>query len=96
MKVRDYIKFLMDFNMDAEVVLSTGDTFDDHEEMNISWGGPNSSDGNSKIDAEYIYINNFTTEKKEFKDLPKSEQDRIIDQFRKFLRDKRKHYKYPF
>ena len=96
MKVRDYIKFLMDFNMDAEVVLSTRDTFDDYTEMDISWGGPNSSDGNSNIDAKYIYINNFTTEKKPFKDLPKSEQDRIIDQFRKFLRDKRKHYKYPF
>ena len=24
MKVRDYIKFLMDFNMDAEIVVSTG------------------------------------------------------------------------
>ena len=96
MKVRDYIKFLMDFNMDAEVVLSTGDTFDDYTEMDISWGGPNSSDGNSKIDAKYIYINNFTTEKKPFKDLPKSKQDRIIDKFRNFLIDKRKHYKYPF
>lgn len=73
MKVRDYIKFLMDFNMDAEIVVSTGDTFDDYTEMDISWGGPNSSDENSKIDAEYIYINNFTTEKKEFKDLHKSE-----------------------
>ena len=57
MKVRDYIKFLMDFNMDAEIVVSTGDTFDDYTEMDISWGGPNSSDGNSKIDAKYIYIN---------------------------------------
>ena len=96
MKVRDYIKFLMDFNMDAEVVVSTGDTFDDYTEMDISWGGPNSSDGNSKIDAKYIYINNFTTEKKEFKDLHKSKQNRIIDKFRNFLRDKRKHYKYHF
>ena len=96
MKVRDYIKFLMDFNMDAEIVVSTGDTFDDHEEMNISWGGPNSNDGNSKIDAEYIYINNFITEKKEFKDLHKSKQDRIIDKFRKFIIDKRKHYKYHY
>ena len=60
------------FNMDAEVVVSTGDTFDDYAEMDISWGGPNSSDGNSKIDAEYIYINNFITEKKEFKYLHKS------------------------
>ena len=39
MKVRDYIKFLMDFNMDAEVVVSTGDTFDDYAEMDISWEG---------------------------------------------------------
>ena len=59
MKIRDFVKFLMDFNMDAEIVVSTGDTFDDYEEMDISWGGPHSSDENTKFDAEFIYINNF-------------------------------------
>ena len=59
MKVRDFVKFLMDFNMDADIVVSTGPTFDDYEEPNISWGGPRSSDGNTKFDAEFIYINNF-------------------------------------
>ena len=59
MKVKDFIKFLMDFNMNAEIVVSTGNTFDDHEEMNISWGGTYSSDENTKFDAEFIYINNF-------------------------------------
>ena len=59
MKVKDFIKFLMDFNMNAEIVVSTGNTFDDHEEMNISLGGTYSSDENTKFDAEFIYINNF-------------------------------------
>lgn len=65
MKVRDAVKFLLDFNMDAEIVVSTGDTFDDYEEMNISWGGPNYGDGASKKDAEYIYINNLINNKPE-------------------------------
>lgn len=63
MKVRDFIKFLMDFDMNAEIVVYTGDTFDDIEEMNISWGGPNSCDGDTKLDAEYIFIDNLIDNK---------------------------------
>ena len=59
MKVRDFIKFLMDFNMDAEIVVSTGNTFDDFEDLELSWGGPHSSDEDTKLDAEYIYIDNM-------------------------------------
>ena len=59
MKVRNFIKFLMDFDMDAEIVVSTGDTYDDIEDLNLSWRGPNSSDWNTKVNAEYIYINNL-------------------------------------
>lgn len=65
MKVRDFIKFLMDFNMDAEIVVSTGDTFDDIEDLDLGWGGPHSSDGDTKFDAEYIYIDNLTNRKSE-------------------------------
>lgn len=59
MKVRDFIKFLIDFDMDAEVVVSNGDTFDDYEEVKLSWGGPNSADGSGKKDADYIWIDNM-------------------------------------
>jgi len=65
MKVRDFVKFLIDFNMDAEIVVSTGNTFDDYEEMDISWGGPNYGDGAGKKDAEFIYIDNLEDNKKE-------------------------------
>ena len=65
MKVRDFVKFLIDFNMDAEIVVSTGNTFDDYEEMDISWGGPNYGDGADKKDAEFIYIDNLENNKKE-------------------------------
>ena len=65
MKVRNYIKFLMDFNMDADIVVSTGNTFNDYEEMNISWGGPNYGEGSDKSDAEFIYINNLIDNKVE-------------------------------
>ena len=59
MKVRDFVKFLMDFNMDAEIVVSNGSTYDEHEEMDITWGGPNYGDGAGRKDAEFIYINNM-------------------------------------
>ena len=65
MKVRNFIKFLMDFDMDAEIVVSTGNTYDDIEDLNLSWGGPNSSDGSTKVNAEYIYINNLMNIKPE-------------------------------
>lgn len=63
MKVRNFIKFLMDFDMNAEIVVSTGDTFDDYEEMDISWGGPNYGEGATKEDAEFIHINNLIDNK---------------------------------
>lgn len=59
MKVRDFIKFLMDFDMDAELVVQNGNTFDDYEELKLSWGGPNSADGSGKKDADYIWIDNM-------------------------------------
>ena len=56
MKVRNFIKFLMDFDMDAEIVVSTGNTFHDYEEMDISWGGPNYGDGAGKKRCRvYLY-----------------------------------------
>ena len=45
--------------MDAEIVVSTDNTFDDYEEMDISWGGPHYGEGAGKKDAEFIYINNL-------------------------------------
>jgi hypothetical protein len=65
MKVRNFIKFLMDFDMDAEIVVSTNNTFYDYEEMDISWGGENCGDGATKEDAEFIYINNLIDNKEE-------------------------------
>lgn len=57
MKNRDLIKKLLDFNMDAEVVVSVGDTFDDVIDIDMSWGGPNSNEGQSKDDVKFIYFN---------------------------------------
>ena len=57
MKNRDLIKKLLDFNMDAEVLVSIGDTFDDVIDIDMSWGGPNSKDGETKEDVEFIYFN---------------------------------------
>ena len=65
MKIRDFIKFLMDFNMDAEIVVTTGNNYDNYEEMDITWGGPSYRDGSNKKDAEYIYINNMICNKSE-------------------------------
>lgn len=65
MKIRDFVKFLMDFNMDAEIVVSIGPTYDDIEDLELSWGGPRSSDGNTKFAAEYIYIDNLVEYKSE-------------------------------
>ena len=65
MNVRKFINFLMDFNMDAEIVVSNGGTFNDYEEMDISWGGPNYSEDAGKKDAEFIYINNLGANRSE-------------------------------
>ena len=63
MKVRDLVKFLMDFDMDAEVCISTGDTFDDWQDLSLSWGNPDGFDGDTKRDAKYIYVNDDESEK---------------------------------
>lgn len=57
MKVRDLVKFLMDFDMNADILLSTGDTFDDVEDLDIGWGGNHCGKGADKLDATTIYIN---------------------------------------
>ena len=55
----------MDFNMDAEIVVTIGDTFDDYEDLDLGWGGPNFYDGSKKSDAEFIYIDNLINNKNE-------------------------------
>lgn len=62
MKVRDLVKFLMDFNIDAEVCISTGNTFDDWKDLSLSWGNPDACDGDTKRDAKYIYVNDWELE----------------------------------
>ena len=56
MKVKELIKKLLDSNMNAEVLVSFGDTFDDVSDFTLSWGGPNSADGNKIEDEEFVYI----------------------------------------
>lgn len=63
MKVRDLVKFLMDFNMDAELCISTGDTFYDWKDLALSWGNPNGGEGDTKKDAAFIYVNDYESEK---------------------------------
>ena len=57
MKVRELIKNLTEFDMDADVLVSTGNTFDDVSDFSLSWGGPDSGDGETKDMAKYVYIN---------------------------------------
>ena len=56
MKVRKLIKKLLDSNMDAEVLVSTRDTFDDVSDFTLSWGGPNSVDDATISDTKFVYI----------------------------------------
>lgn len=71
MKNRNLIIKLLGLNMDAEVVIPTGNTFDDTTDFNVSWGGPNSSDGELGKDVEYIYLN--PSDNVENEDLPETE-----------------------
>lgn len=57
MKVRKLIKELLNSDMDAEVLVSTGNTFDDVSDFILSWGGPNSTDGETISNAKFVYIN---------------------------------------
>lgn len=66
MKNRELIQRLLDFNMDADVLVSIGDTFDDVSDFTLSYGGPDSGDGETKTDTKNVYIN-FKTEKSEEK-----------------------------
>lgn len=60
MKVRNLVKFLIDFDMDAEFIVSTGPTFNDYEEPKISWSGSDMGDGFDKKEAKFIYIDNIS------------------------------------
>ena len=50
----------MDFDMDAEFIVSTGPTFNDYEEPKISWSGSDMGDGFDKKEAKFIYIDNIS------------------------------------
>ena len=57
MKVGNLIRELLEFNRDADILVSTGDTFDDVSDFTISYGGPDSGDGTTKAQAKNVYIN---------------------------------------
>lgn len=62
MKVRELIKKLADRNMDAEVMVSTGDTYDDVSDFCLSWGGPHSTDREKDHrNEEFVYIDFMKT-----------------------------------
>lgn len=70
MKVRELIKKLADRNMDAEVMVSTGDTYDDVSDFCLSWGGPHSTDSEKDHrDEEFVYIE-FSEDNRENAALP--------------------------
>lgn len=43
--------------MDADIHVSTGDTFDDISDFELTYGGPNSCDGETKEQTKHVYIN---------------------------------------
>ena len=59
MKVRELLGQLVKYNMDADIVVSTGDTFDDISDFDLSYGGPDSGDGETKAQTKHVYINPF-------------------------------------
>lgn len=65
MKNRDLIEKLQRLNPEANVVISTGNTFDDIEDFSLSWGGPNLGEGADGMDAEFVYINPVSTDNSE-------------------------------
>ena len=69
MKVRDLIRELIEFNMNAEVVVSTGDTFDDVSDFTLSYG-----------DAKYVYIN-FREIERMKEQMDKKEEIKIIEKY---------------
>lgn len=59
MKVRELLGQLVKYNMDADIVVSTGDTFDDVTDFDLSYGGPDSGDGETMAQTKHVYINPF-------------------------------------
>ena len=59
MKVKELLGLLVKYNMDADIVVSTGDTFDDIADFGLSYGGPDSGDGETKAQTKHVYINPF-------------------------------------
>lgn len=59
MKVRELLGQLVKYNMDADIVVSTGNTFDDITDFDLSYGGPDSGDGQTKSQTKHVYINPF-------------------------------------
>lgn len=57
MKVKKAIEQLQELNPDSELLVSTGDTFEDASDFTLSYGGPTSSDGETKTDTKFVYIN---------------------------------------
>lgn len=57
MKVRALIQQLLEYNMDADIYVSTGDTFDDISDFELTYGGPTSGDGETKEQTKHVYIN---------------------------------------
>ena len=80
MKVRDLIRELIEFNMNAEVVVSTGDTFDDVSDFTLSYGGPDSGDMEQVTDAKYVYIN-FREIERMKEQMDKKEEIKIIEKY---------------
>ena len=65
--------------MDAEVMVSTGDTYDDVSDFCLSWGGPHSTDSEKDHwDEEFVYIDFFedTRENAALPDVPVDERIR--------------------
>jgi len=57
MEVRELIRELLEYNMEADIHVSTGDTFDDISDFELTYGGPSSGDGETKKQTKHVYIN---------------------------------------
>lgn len=70
MKNKDLIEKLQQLNPEADVVISTGNTFDDIEDFSLSWGGPNLGEGADGMDAEFVYVKPVSTDNSEHVTIP--------------------------
>ena len=57
MKVLELIRELLEYNIEADIYVSTGDTFDDISDFELTYGGPSSGDGETKKQTKHVYIN---------------------------------------